>query len=321
MNTNQQTALVTGANSGIGLETVKQLSLLGFKKIILACRTKEKGDLAIKNILKEGFSNIYSVIALDLTEKNSSHDALQELIHKKQKIDILILNACVNHKTLKTNSDGMELTFASALLGHHILTNGLLKANLLSINAKIVTAGSEAARGDVPMMKLPNIDAETRDTYSGNYEIMLKSFIFPNKGKRYKPMETYALTKLLVSLWTEALARRLPIYIITNSISPGATPDTNFARHQSWVLQKVMMPLMKKVGPYIEMSGNIENAAKRYLKILTFDNTTNGKFWASKKGKMSGPISIFSSSYIENTYLQEIVWKILEESSNIQHTN
>jgi NAD(P)-dependent dehydrogenase (short-subunit alcohol dehydrogenase family) len=161
MSNNKKTALITGANSGIGLETVRQLSHLGYKKIILACRTIEKGEQTIKKLLDEGYEAMYSVVTVNLANKDSSYKALKELIIRNHKIDLLILNACVSPGGLEKNNDGMELTFASALLGHHILAMGLLKANLLSTNAKIVTAGSEAARGDVPMMWLYRSDGAT----------------------------------------------------------------------------------------------------------------------------------------------------------------
>ncbi|NMH89044.1 SDR family NAD(P)-dependent oxidoreductase [Flavivirga algicola] len=313
---NQKTALVTGANSGVGLETVKQLSQLGYTKIILVCRTIEKGEVTIKKLLDEGFNNVYSVLAANLADKKSSHNALKELIDKNYRINLLILNACIVPKTLERNDDGMELSFASALLGHHILTVGLLDADLLTTDARIVTAGSEAARGDMPMMGLPNIDKIINEEFNGDSEDTLRSFMFPSSNKKYHPMKNYSLTKLYVSLWTRSLARKLPNHIIANSISPGATPNTNFARHQSWVMQKIMLPIMKTFGPMMGMSGTLKDAAKRYLKILDFDETTNGKFWVSKKGKMIGPLVIFSSPYLENVNFQNAVWNVIENTSS-----
>ncbi len=309
---NQKTALVTGANSGIGLETVKQLSQLGYKNIILACRTKKKGEATIKELLHEGFDNIYSVLAVDLADKKSSYNALKELTDKNLTLDLLILNACVVPKTLEKNNDGMELTFASTLLGHHILTMGLFNADLFSYEARIVTAGSEAATGDVPMISLPNIDKIIHEKFNGHSENALKSFMFPNPNKKHDPMKTYALAKLYVSLWTSSLARKLPNNMIVNSISPGATPSTNFARHQSWAMQNLMLPMMKTFGPIMGVSGSLRDAAKRYLKILDFDGTTNGKFWASKKGKMIGPLAICSSSYLDNITFQDTVWNLID---------
>jgi NAD(P)-dependent dehydrogenase (short-subunit alcohol dehydrogenase family) len=56
-------------NSGIGQETVKQLSKLGYKKIILACRTIEKGEKTIKKIIANGYDSMYSVLVVDVTTK------------------------------------------------------------------------------------------------------------------------------------------------------------------------------------------------------------------------------------------------------------
>ncbi|MCW5516931.1 SDR family NAD(P)-dependent oxidoreductase [Muriicola sp. Z0-33] len=83
MNKNEQTVLVTGANSGIGLETVKKLSELGYHKIILGCRTIEKGEKTIRHLLTEGFVNsVYEVLVIDVASKSSSFKGLRELVAK-----------------------------------------------------------------------------------------------------------------------------------------------------------------------------------------------------------------------------------------------
>ena len=81
-------------------------------------------------------------------------------------------------------------------------------------------------------------------------------------------------------------------------------------------LIKIMMPMMEKIGPMFGMSGTLSDAAHRYLKILDFDETTNGRFWVSKKGKMAGPLVLFSSSYIDNIDFQNAVWEIVDGISN-----
>ncbi len=308
----QKVALVTGANSGIGLETVKQLSKQFYDKIILACRTLEKGEITRLQLIKEGFKDVYTPLAIDVAEAQPAYKAVEVLQKAGEQIDLLVLNACVSPGKLTKNTKGMELTFASALFGHHILAKGLLDANLLSENARIVTAGSEAARGDVPGMGLPDIDSLVKHNYKGDTEGALKSFLFPAPSHQYTSMKTYAMVKLYVSLWTSALARKLPNGMVANSISPGSTPNTNFIRHQSFAMKHIMIPLMKTIGPYIGMAGSIEDAALRYLKVVDMNAETNGKFWASKKGKMTGSLAIFSSKYIDNKSYQDSIWDIID---------
>jgi hypothetical protein len=170
-------------------------------------------------------------------------------------------------------------------------------------------------RTEVSMMTLPNFDEIIHEEFDGDYEEMLKSFIFPDSNEKHAPMKTYALAKLCVSLWTSAFSRRLPKEIIANSISPGATPNSNFARHQSWGMRKIIMGMMKIVGPAMGMSGTLTDAAKRYLRILEFDEKTNGKFWVSYKGKMAGPIAIYSSPYLDSVDFQDTVWRLIDQTA------
>jgi NAD(P)-dependent dehydrogenase (short-subunit alcohol dehydrogenase family) len=311
-----KTALVTGANSGIGLETVKLLSKKSYGRIILACRTIKKAEQTRDNLLKMGFIAEYDVLEIDLSEKNSSITALEELNKKIKKIDLLILNACVSPRKLEKNSIGMELTHASSLLGHHIITIGLLYSGLLSDDCRIVAAGSEAARGDVPGMALPKLDSLSKTQFNNDTYKMFKSFMLHNNGNKYASMKVYALAKLEVSLWVEALAKRLPQGMITNSISPGATPQTNFARHQSFMMRRIMMPMMKIMGPLMGMSGSLQQAAERYLYIYELSHLTNGKFLASTKGKMAGALVLQENTYVDNKIYQESVWNILEDITN-----
>ena len=68
-------------------------------------------------------------------------------------IDALLLNAgMVSGDTMNKSVDGLEMSFASSIIGHHILTNRLLDAGLLPQGARVVIAGSEAARNDMPAM-------------------------------------------------------------------------------------------------------------------------------------------------------------------------
>jgi NAD(P)-dependent dehydrogenase (short-subunit alcohol dehydrogenase family) len=311
----QKTALVTGANSGIGLATVKELSRRSFSNIVLVCRTVKKAKDTREQLLRAGFNAHYRTVGVDLAEAGSSFRALDALINDRQQLDLLVLNATVFPATSEQNSIGMEMTAASALLGHHILATGLLDRELLSDDCRIVTAGSEAARGDVPGMALPKLEKLISKEFKGDTDQAFRSFMFPKSSRKHHPMKAYAMTKLMVSLWTSAMARKMPEGMIANSISPGATPRTNFARHQSWLMRKVMMPMMDIMGPMMGMAGSVEDAAKKYLRILELDSSTNGKFWASKKGKMAGPLAVFSSPYIDNETYQESIWNLLAEIS------
>ncbi|MGL1887433.1 MAG: SDR family NAD(P)-dependent oxidoreductase [Reichenbachiella sp.] len=313
MKTNKEKiALVTGANSGIGYETVRQLSKRNYGTIILACRSIAKAQNTKEKLLTEGYHSSYELLAVDVSERYSTEAALSDLIKLGQPIDLLILNACMNPGSYLENQNGMELTVASSLLGHHILTQGLLRNQLLTDDAKILISGSEAARGDVPMMGLPNLEEEKNQSEVTIKEV-LKAHIFNKGEKSYNPFKTYAFSKVLVTLWAKSLARELPSGMIVNTISPGGTPDTNLVRDQAWFMKKLMMPMMSVVGVKLGVMGTLAQAADRYLAIEGFDSSTSGDFWVSKKGKMTGPLTIFNSDMIDNKDYQDTVWEIMEE--------
>ena len=136
------TALVTGANSGIGFETACQLASSGYDKVILACRTLKKGEIARKLLIERGCKDVFEVLAVDVSEVKSALNASEEIISKGYKIDLLVLNAGMSPgDRIMKNSNGVDLTFASTLIGHHVMTMNLLNKEGISKNGKIIIAG------------------------------------------------------------------------------------------------------------------------------------------------------------------------------------
>jgi NAD(P)-dependent dehydrogenase (short-subunit alcohol dehydrogenase family) len=80
MENKAKTALVTGANSGIGFETVQQLAKLGYGNIILATRTLEKADNTAKLLRDEGYGDVFSSLAIDTSDVGSARLAADKLI-------------------------------------------------------------------------------------------------------------------------------------------------------------------------------------------------------------------------------------------------
>ena len=96
---------------------------------------------------------------LELDTLSSVQSVLAELVKRGRQIDFLLLNAGImGRKERVLTAAGIEVSQAP-LIGHHQLTVGLLRANLLSPNARIVIASSESARGDVPMFSYTDVAA------------------------------------------------------------------------------------------------------------------------------------------------------------------
>ena len=100
---------------------------------------------------------LFTPLELDLDPPSSVQFAVAELVKRGQQIDFLLLNAgLVPFKKRALTAEGIEASQAP-LIGHHQLTVGLLRANLLSPNARIVIAGAEPARGGVHMFKYTDL--------------------------------------------------------------------------------------------------------------------------------------------------------------------
>ena len=88
-----RTALVTGANSGIGFEAAAQLAEDGWGKVILACRSEAKGDDARTKLVARTGKDCFEVLGLDTSEVASANAASDQLRERGGKIDFLLLNA------------------------------------------------------------------------------------------------------------------------------------------------------------------------------------------------------------------------------------
>ena len=117
---------------------------------------------------------------------------------------------------------GVEASQAP-LIGHHQLTVGLLNANLLSPNARIVIAGAEPARGGVPMFKYTDLPEFAAKYHKGNRTAAVEALIRNGPNVKYVPNNTYADAKLIIAWWTAALARRLRSGIAVHCLARWAT--------------------------------------------------------------------------------------------------
>lgn len=93
MDTAHKTALVTGANSGVGFEAAAQLAEDGWAKVILACRSIEKAEAARAQLVERVGRDPFGVLAVDTSEVASAQAACDELRDRGERVDFLLLNA------------------------------------------------------------------------------------------------------------------------------------------------------------------------------------------------------------------------------------
>lgn len=135
-----QTAVVTGANSGIGFETSKELARAG-ARVVLACRSVNRGTDAAREIKDDVEVADVAVGRLDLASLDSIRRFVDGLADEGTTIDVLVNNAGVMAIPRAETEDEFEKQFGVNHLGHFALTNRLL--DLLAEDARIVTVSSE----------------------------------------------------------------------------------------------------------------------------------------------------------------------------------
>ena len=138
-----RTAVVTGANGGLGLETARQLAAKG-AHVVMAVRNQEKAAAALEEIRTGAPDASLELVALDLASQASVRAAARQIMAAHKSIDLLINNAGVMGIPEAKTADGFEMQFGVDHLGHWSLTALLLPALLRSRGARIVTVTSTA---------------------------------------------------------------------------------------------------------------------------------------------------------------------------------
>lgn len=176
-------AVVTGANSGTGLETARALASAG-ASVILAVRSAEKGERARADILGACPGADVTVRGLDLADLASVREFADELIAEGCPLDLLVNNAGVMMVPVRRETaDGFELQFGTNFLGPFALTVRLLPLLLRAAAPRVATMSSGmAARGVIDFGDL-------------------------NATESYDPIRAYAQSKLADSLLSIQLAR------------------------------------------------------------------------------------------------------------------
>ena len=209
--TNHRTALVTGASSGLGKEAAAQFAGEGYGHVIITARTSAKAEQARTDLEASTNTSVFETLELDLDDHASVEAAARTLTERGTTIDVLILNAgLVPGNDVAHTSNGIEATAAATLIGHHLLTMRLLEAGLLADEARIVIAGSEAARGDVPMFKPIDVHALAAESFGGDLESAVEGVMRMSPPIKFDPGNQYATVKLFAAWWAAELSDRLP---------------------------------------------------------------------------------------------------------------
>lgn len=285
-----KSAVVTGANSGIGFEVTAVLAGQG-ATVVMACRNPVKAQDALDRVRAATPDADVRVLEIDLNSLTSVRRAADKLLADQPVIDILINNAgVIRLPSYGHTEDGFEQHFGINHLGHFAFTGLILNAVLAARAGRIVTVGSNGHR-------IGKID-----------------FADPHYTRSYNPLRGYARSKLANLLFAYELHRRL---------AKAGAPTLSLAAHPGGANTEIgggYGPVRKKLKRYIDHVPNpiVHSAHKGALPILraaTDAAAKGGEYYGpSGKLRMTGhPVVVTSNARSHDEAAAERLWQLSEE--------
>lgn len=280
--------LITGANSGLGKQSLLELSRHEPRYIWLACRSTSKAHQLISEMKEQGYNHeIINLIELDLSSLNSILGAARQIREQTSRLDILILNAGIMAVPPGVTKDGYEIQFGTNYLGHAFLVRLLLP---LLVGTAQQQPGSAS---DVRIVLLSSVAYRYAPSCGVDFESLMKSHI-----KGMSTVARYGQSKLAVNLYGQELAKRYSALKVM-IVQPGQV-RTNLgdAASSSSLLMRVLWKLtsaLKGVDPEIGVLNQLWAA--------TSDAVLSGKYY--------DPVGVINRD-IEHTEQPELASKLWE---------
>jgi NAD(P)-dependent dehydrogenase (short-subunit alcohol dehydrogenase family) len=290
-------AIVTGANSGLGLETTIALAQHG-AHVVMACRNTERMQRARLQVLRAVPDADLALMILDLASLAAVHDFADKFRANYDRLDLLINNAGVMAPPRRESADGFELQFAVNHLGHFALTGLLLDLLLETPGSRVVTVSSGVAF----MGEIRFDDLQWEQSYS-----------------RYG---AYGQSKLANVLFAQELQRRLHASGAT-TLSLVAHPgfaDTDLQENAAEATGSRAEAFMYRV---IKGAGLAQSAAQGALPQLyaaTAPDARGGAFYAPHFLSMRGyPQEIDPPKAANDLETAARLWRVSEELTGVHY--
>ena len=283
-----RTAVITGANTGLGYETAAALAAKG-ANVMLAVRNLDKGKEAVRRIEESTPGAQVSLQQLDLTSLDSINAAAGELRDQHDTIDLLINNAGVMWTPKSTTTDGFELQFGTNHLGHFAFT-GLLLDRLLPVEGSRVVTVSSMGHRIRAAIHFDDLQWE----------------------RSYSRVGAYGQAKLANLLFIYELQRRLTG---TNTIAVAAHPGGS----RSELTRNLPRPVsvaMRVVEPIFQAAAM---GALPTLRAATDPSVLGGQYYgpdgfAEQRGY---PKVVASSEASHDVDIQKRLWTVSEELTSV----
>ncbi|WP_425495995.1 SDR family oxidoreductase [Paenibacillus lemnae] len=250
----EKIAVITGANSGMGLASTIELAKQGVR-VIMACRSKERGEAALNEAKEHSGSDKIELMLCDLGDLSSIRRFVSEFQEKYPVLDVLLNNAGVVMTRRKETTDGFEMDLGVNHLGHFLLTNLLLDPLLAAEQGRVVTVAS------------------------GAYKAGKIHFDDPFLSRGFNAIRAYAQSKLANVLFTRELAARLHGTKVTaNCVHPGAVA-TQIGVNRDTGFGKTVLNMLKPF--FLTPQQGAETAL--YLSLAPELAGTTGQYFYRKK--------------------------------------
>jgi NAD(P)-dependent dehydrogenase (short-subunit alcohol dehydrogenase family) len=280
-NQSGRVAVVTGSNTGLGLETALALAGSG-AEVVIAVRNLDKGEAAKSTIVEAYPDATVQVQSLDLASLDSVRKAAADILERHDHLDLLINNAGVMYTEWQTTSDGFEFQMGVNHLGHFALTMALLERLMATEGSRVVNVSSVGHK--------------------------FKSKLDPASmmsGEKYDRIAAYSRSKLANLLFTYELQRRLA--------DSGSTTQT-LAAHPGLSSTELVRNSPKVLRAMERFSGLIGQSAARgalpQLRAAT-DPAAGGGEYYGPDGFMEfrgDPVVVTSNDRSHDERLQHALW-------------
>lgn len=283
-----RTAVITGANTGLGYETAAALAAKG-AHVVLAVRSLDKGKTAADLITRATPGASVALQELDLSSLESIRNGADQLRAQYDSIDLLINNAGVMMTPKSTTKDGFELQFGTNHLGHFAFTGLLLDRVLAAPGSRVVTVSSQGHRF-VRGIRFDDLQWD-RD---------------------YGRVRAYGQAKLANLLFTYELQRRLRG---TDTIAVAAHPGGSRTE-----LTRNLPPLVATASRVLEpLFQDADMGALPTLRAATDPGVLGGQYFGPDGfGEQRGyPKVVASSKASHDTDAQRRLWAVSEELTSV----
>jgi NAD(P)-dependent dehydrogenase (short-subunit alcohol dehydrogenase family) len=223
--TAQKCAIITGSNTGLGLESARQLLSLGLSRLIIAVRSLDKGEIAASQLRANSNAKI-EVWQLDMESYPSIHNFVTRCERELDRIDFAILNAGISPIKFEIS----EITGHEKTIQVNHLSTALLATLLLPILKR------KSPPGETPCLTIVNSVMAHLCTFPNRHQRPVLQSFDDTKITPWNPMERYGVSKLLCQLFLVQLAEHVSSNdVIINMVDPGLTKGTNLARDASGI--------------------------------------------------------------------------------------